>query len=180
VLLWVLVLSLPAFYAGSVVPCFACHDFTAVMMHEVGHVLGLGHSDSPYQMCGCGPNAAACKGKEEEEETGRGIMHSISLRRRSMCLTRDDVDALRTYHGGACDDPIWCYESASYSGYIRIATTFLYSFLLSCSIVFVRNRVEGRRRETKKSTVISVKKDPPRPRKVMTRPPPFSPPHRRI
>jgi hypothetical protein len=135
-IVWVIVLSIPTLMIGSVIPCMTCHDFTAVVIHEVGHILGFGHSDETSQMCGCGGEAMACS---TSVDTG-SLMHSISIRRNTLCLSRDDVDGVRSIYGGVCDDPIWCYETPSTSGYTRVSTTFLYSFIVSSSVVFMRNR----------------------------------------
>ena len=60
-----------------------------------------------------------------------------------MCLSRDDTDAVRTVHGGPCDDPVWCYDIPSVSGYVRVAVVLLYSFVLAASVVFCRNRLRN-------------------------------------
>jgi hypothetical protein len=137
-IMWVVVLSFPVIYVVCVLPCLMCHDFTTAIMHEVGHVLGFDHSNDGSQMCGCGGLAVACAPSDDPTS----IMHSTAQRRRStLCLSRDDVDGVRSIYGGVCDDPPWCYELSSHSGYTRIATGLLYSFVVGSCIVFVRNRL---------------------------------------
>lgn len=139
---WMVVMAVPVLMFGSILPCMTCHDFTAVVIHEVGHIMGFEHSDDPAQMCGCGGAASAC----ESTHDTTSVMHSIAQRRNTLCLSRDDVDGVRSIYGGVCDDPIWCYESPSTTGYTRVSTALLYSFIVASLIVFVRNRlVAGRR-----------------------------------
>lgn len=142
ILIWVVVTAIPTLALGSLLPCLMCHDFTAIVIHEVGHILGFGHSDDPTQMCGCGGMARACASSHDTTS----VMHSVAQRRNTLCLTRNDVDGVRSRYGGVCDDPIWCYESPSTTGYTRVSTALLYSFIVASLIVFVRNRlIAGRR-----------------------------------
>lgn len=141
ILTWVVVMAIPTLALGSLLPCLTCHDFTAVVIHEVGHILGFGHSDDPAQMCGCGGAVGACASMHDTTSA----MHSVAQRRNTLCLSQDDVDGVRSIYGGVCDDPVWCYESPSTTGYTRVSTALLYSFIVASLIVFVRNRfVAGR------------------------------------
>lgn len=161
ILIWVVVMAIPTLALGSLLPCLVCHDFTAVVIHEVGHIIGFGHSDSPAQMCGCGGAVRACTSREDTAS----VMHSVAQRRNTLCLSRDDVDGVRSIYGGVCDDPIWCYESPSNTGYTRVSTALLYSFIVASLIVFVRNRLIARRRPRPAVP-------PPIHRNQLTRPPP--------
>lgn len=161
ILAWVVVMAIPTLALGSFLPCLMCHDFTAVVIHEVGHILGFGHSDDPAQMCGCGGTARACTSREDTAS----VMHSVAQRRNTLCLSRDDVDGVRSIYGGICDDPIWCYESPSTTGYTRVSTALLYSFIIASLIVFVRNRFIAHRRTRQAEP-------PPIHRIALTRPPP--------
>ena len=160
-IVWVVVLSIPTLAFGSLLPCMSCHDFTAVMIHEVGHILGFGHSDVASQTCGCGGEAMACS---TSGDTG-SVMHSIAMRRNTLCLSRDDVDGVRSIYGGVCDDPIWCYESPSTSGYTRVSTTLLYSFIVASTVVFLRNRFIARRLTATATVSLPEETPPPLPRR---------------
>lgn len=41
----VLIVSPSLFYVNIFLPCWECYDFEAAALHEVGHILGLGHPD---------------------------------------------------------------------------------------------------------------------------------------
>jgi len=165
ILVWVVVMAVPTLALGSLLPCLMCHDFTAVVIHEVGHILGFGHSDDPAQMCGCGGEQRACASTQDTTS----VMHSVSQRRNTLCLSRGDVDGVRSIYGGVCDDPIWCYESPSNTGYTRVSTALLYSFIVASIVVFVRNRLVNRRRTrsvalppTHRNDRIELSRPPPR------------------
>lgn len=151
ILMWVVVLAVPMLATGSLIPCLVCHDFTAVVIHEVGHILGFGNSDDPSQMCGCGGLATPCAAREDD---GNSVMHSVAQRRNTLCLSRDDVDGVRSIYGGVCDDPIWCYENQSTTGYTRVSTALLYSFMLASLVVFIRNRLYVRPHVPSRTTTV--------------------------
>lgn len=136
-LAWSVFLAIPLAYVGTIHPCLYCHNFVAVMMHEFGHVLGYDHSDDPNQLCGCGSNVTACNGTSVNPADA--VMYSVSQRRSSTCLSRDDADGVRTLYGGSCTDPVWCYETDDPSGYSRLAVALVYSLLLSSAVVGLRN-----------------------------------------
>jgi len=178
-LVWVVVLAVPMFALGSLVPCLVCHDLTSILVHEVGHTLGLGHSDDPSQTCGCGTRAVPCTPSTLPADPTASAMYSVAQRRFSLCLSRDDVDGVRTLHGGACADPVWCYESPSTTGYTRVSTSLLYAFVLASLAVFVRNRLLVARRSDAGAVVAPTSAAPRRarppdrgPRRTGAPPPP--------
>ena len=64
-------------------PCLICEDLVSVIIHEVGHVLGLSHPDIEWmgQQCGCGNASVACN------RTHRGTVMQSTITS-NVCLTR--------------------------------------------------------------------------------------------
>ena len=143
-LLWTVVAAAPLAYASVVRPCLTCHDLVAVLMHEVGHLPGLGHpTDAAPGACGCGANAsaaaAAAGGACAGRAAGDAVMHAVALRRPRACLGRDDADAARTLYGGDCAAPVRRYDGgADRAGYARIAVALVYAFLAGWLVVALR------------------------------------------
>ena len=131
---WTVLLSHPLVLV-TVLPCVVCYDFLTVLMHEVGHGLGLLHSDdaTATNICGCRNVTRPCASSHQN------VMHSTFRHRPSACLSRDDVDGVRTMWGGDCLDPVWCYTSPSLSGFSRLHTSLVYSFAIAWTVVFLRN-----------------------------------------
>ena len=140
---WSVLIAVPMVYIGAMLPCLYCYDFTTVMMHEIGHVLGFAHSSVIPQQCGCGTNVSTCM-----TTTGTGsIMHESTQHRHNACLSQDDVDGLRSMYGQDCGDPILCYNISSFVGYSRISVALVYAFTIASVVVGIRNGVERYRRQ---------------------------------
>ena len=163
---WSTTIAIPWVYFGSMRPCLECVDFATVMVHEVGHVLGLGHSDDAEgNMCSCGSRTVPC-----DPSTDVAIMmHSTVQRRPRVCLAPDDANGIRTLYGGTCSEAAWCYDARDASGYARIAVSFVYAFALSACAVGLRNVVQKMRNRhttvTRPTTVFVTppQRPPPRP-----------------
>ena len=108
-------------------PCLTCFDLETSMMHEIGHFMGIGHSDDKKagHLCGCQQYVknGTCSSKDS-------IMHSKFSHKYTACLSRDDVDAARTLHGGVCDAPVYCFYTDHTIGYNRIPIAIAYASII--------------------------------------------------
>ena len=129
---WTLVVACPITYLASVRGCMDCHDLTATVVHETGHLLGLGHSDDTPGFLGCTQTVTNSTPTES-------MMHSRAQSRPSACLAPDDVDGVRFLYHGDCTAPLACYETAVHAGYARVASAILYGFVAALFIVAARD-----------------------------------------
>jgi len=142
---WTGVIGFPLAYWGVLEPCVHCHDFRATTMHEIGHLVGLGHTDVPgaSRYCGCGAAATSCLFLEAAEEVADApIMMRDSLHRAASCLTDDDIRGGRTLVGLPCNatDAHTCYaHDGGYAGYARCVTAAALAFAVAWSVVAARH-----------------------------------------
>ena len=166
---WTLVAGIPIIYFGAVLPCYICYDLLVTLTHEVGHVLGIGHSDVAGGFCGCGASATPCGPNSQDT-----VMRTRAYVRNDACLARDDVDAIRTLTRASCDADITCYDGAKAS-YALVAVGLVYGGLFALCVVGTRNALRLRR-IVKRREVIN-NRQPPIPRAVppapANRPPPI-------
>lgn len=140
---WSVFTACPFVAFGALRPCLNCYDFTSTIVHEVGHLLGLSHSDEGIQTCGCGSGATQCSSLISYSP----IMNSVAKTRPLHCPSKDDVDGARSLvDPSLCGEDVLCYEETSFAGFARISIALVYSFLLSWFIVCTRNAVCGERR----------------------------------
>lgn len=143
----------PMVFLGALLPCQYCFDFVQVMMHEVGHAIGLQHPNDESltgHKCGCGTESISCEANKDPSL----IMYGFATYAQQACLGRDDVDAVRTLYGGICADPGWCYDRATFDGLSRVAIAFVYSFLVAFLFVSFRNCFDRRNNKPKKRRTI--------------------------
>ena len=140
---WSVFTACPFIAWGALGPCLNCYDFTSTIVHEVGHLLGLAHSDEEGQTCGCGGSAYPC----EPTLSSSNVMDSIARSRDFHCPSQDDVDGARSMiDPSLCGSKRLCYEEKNFAGYARVSLAVVYSFTLSWFIVCTRNLVCGARR----------------------------------
>ena len=161
---WAVVIAQPLVLV-AMYPCLTCFDFLTVHTHEVGHAIGLLHSDDPKgeTMCGCQADAYAC----DPDPSATVVMHSLFRHRSSACLSRNDVDGVRTLWGGDCAKEVWCYASESLAGFYRISTSLVYAFAFAWLVVFARNLVVRCRRRCGRRKAPRVVLPPPPPTSVL-------------
>lgn len=142
---WVSVF-VPLVYWSVVSPCTSCHDFNLLMVHEIGHALGFGHSDENNNICGC-ETQYPC------ENDYYSILSSTLQLRSDACLSQSDADGFHHFYNESCSSVV-CFPSApqSYMGYARIISSLLFPLILSSAVSFFLHLIRDRYTTTTAST----------------------------
>lgn len=111
-------------------PCFKCISLYNALLHETGHVLGLGHAEpSANLMCGCGSSAKPCTKVPIVSVMKPNVSNTV-------CPSRDDFDGVNTIQNATCMTHDCLFESHS-SWYASMLLILLYSFMLYILLVAI-------------------------------------------
>ena len=130
---WVLIIAGPLVVL-SALPCLQCYDFESVVTHEIGHALGLDHSDTA-EHCGC--NATLRAGSSECEDESN-IMNAKFRATPTLCLGADDIDGVRALWGSPCEREHVCYLPEHNALLFQLALAVVYAFAAATLAVALR------------------------------------------
>lgn len=139
IVMWSILIAIPLIFIGACLPCLRCYDFQTVLVHEIGHAIGIGHADAGTDiLCGCGDPRLMTDNVTCRAFSSASVMFSSFKHSSSSCLSTDDVDAVRSLWGGDCSQPAWCYETVQLSGMYRVSNALVYAFGIAWLLTFTR------------------------------------------
>lgn len=142
----------------EVAPCLFCYDLRPILLHEIGHALGIGHSDdktSVLQQCGCHANSFII-GNLHSADCGASVMKT-TFDTAVQCLMRDDVDAVRTLWGGDCNMSALCVTPPHIDRIcIRYFFACIYAIIGACCVLSASQLRKRRESSTDCEAELSV------------------------
>lgn len=114
---------IPTSYFVFLRSCANCHSFKHTIMHEVGHILGLGHTNEDGNLCGCGEYRVPCAVVNKD-----AVMKKFS--QNNQCLDRDDVNGVNSLYAKPCTEQLVCYHDSNFS-LSPLLSVFVVAFIIS-------------------------------------------------
>ena len=142
----------PVFYYYIFLPCWECYDFQATMAHEIGHVLGFGHTDAElseqtYLRATSPMGNSTCReplmhvelvsSEASDDERERSIMYSMAKHRDLTKLTRDDLQGLQSLYPTCYTptDEVKHVDETVKTGWLRLGVAVSVPYLIASIVI---------------------------------------------